>query len=58
MTPLTPNSLDITSEHLALLKALFPNVFTEGKIDFDALKVELGEYLSRFLHGNRRVGHE
>ncbi len=45
MTPLTPISLDITSEHLAQLKALFPNVFTEGMIDFDALKAELGEHL-------------
>lgn len=44
-TPLTPTSLDITSENLAQLKALFPNVFTEGKIDFDALKAELGEHL-------------
>jgi hypothetical protein len=45
MTPLTPTSLDITSENLAQLKALFPNVFSEGKIDFDVLKAELGEHL-------------
>lgn len=45
MNQLTPTSLDITSENLAQLKALFPNVFAEGRIDFDALKYELGEHL-------------
>lgn len=45
MNQLTPTSLDITSEHLAQLKVLFPNVFSEGKIDFSALKAELGEHL-------------
>jgi adenine-specific DNA-methyltransferase len=45
MTPLSPTSLDLTQDNIEQLKALFPNVFTEGKIDFDALKAELGEHL-------------
>ncbi|MGE4503254.1 MAG: site-specific DNA-methyltransferase [Thiomicrospira sp.] len=36
-------SLNLTEHHIEQLKQLFPNVFTEGKIDFDALKAELGE---------------
>lgn len=38
-------SMDLTEHHLEQLKALFPNVFTEGKVDFDALKAELGEHV-------------
>lgn len=51
MTPLSPTSLDLTQDSIEQLKALFPNVFTEGKIDFDALKAELGEHLE--LEGER-----
>ncbi|WP_421337780.1 site-specific DNA-methyltransferase [Aeromonas veronii] len=36
-------SLDITAQNIEQLKALFPDVFSEGKIDFDALKAALGE---------------
>src|SRR5690554_5820594 len=36
-------SMDLTEHNLQQLKALFPGVFTEGKIDFDALRAELGE---------------
>ncbi len=36
-------SLDITSYNIEQLKQLFPDVFSEGKIDFDALKAVLGE---------------
>ncbi len=36
-------SLDITAEKLAQLKALFPEVFSEDKIDFQRLKQVLGE---------------
>jgi adenine-specific DNA-methyltransferase len=45
MTPLSPTSLDLTQDNIEQIKVLFPNVFTEGKIDFDALKAELGEHL-------------
>ncbi len=37
-------SMDLTEHNLEQLKQLFPNVFSEGKIDFDALKSELGEF--------------
>lgn len=40
---LTGKSMDLTEYNIEQLKALFPNVFTEGKIDFEALKSELGE---------------
>ncbi|WKS80059.1 hypothetical protein NHU85_09665 [Edwardsiella tarda] len=36
-------SLDITAQNIKQLKALFPDVFSEGKIDFDALRVVLGK---------------
>ncbi len=36
-------SLDITAQNIEQLKALFPDVVSEGKIDFDALKAVLGE---------------
>lgn len=36
-------SLDITEQNIEQLKALFPEVFSEGKIDFEALKAVLGE---------------
>ena len=36
---------DIAQKNLEQLKKLFPEVFTEGKIDFDKLKQVLGEYV-------------
>ncbi|WP_367971202.1 site-specific DNA-methyltransferase [Vibrio scophthalmi] len=36
-------SADITEGNIQQLKQLFPDVFTEGKIDFEALKAVLGE---------------
>ncbi|WP_348708407.1 site-specific DNA-methyltransferase [uncultured Pseudoalteromonas sp.] len=36
-------SLDIKGANIEQLKQLFPDVFSEGKIDFDALKAVLGE---------------
>lgn len=36
-------SLDITIQNIEQLKQLFPEVFSEGKIDFEALKAVLGE---------------
>ncbi len=35
-------SADLVAENLGALKALFPETFTEGKIDFEALKQLLG----------------
>lgn len=36
-------SLDITQQNIEQLKRLFPDVFSENKIDFEALKAALGE---------------
>ena len=38
-------SKDIVAENVAKLRELFPEVFTEDKIDFDVLKEVLGEYV-------------
>ncbi len=38
-------SVDVVAENIDKLKTLFPEVFTEGGIDFDALKETLGEYI-------------
>lgn len=36
-------SLDITNQNIEQLKQLFPDVLSEGKIDFEALRAVLGE---------------
>lgn len=36
-------SLDITQQNIEQLKQLFPDVFSENKIDFEALKAVLGK---------------
>jgi hypothetical protein len=38
-------SLNIKNENINKLKELFPQIFSEGKIDFDKLKNELGEFV-------------
>jgi len=38
-------SMDVVSDNINQLRELFPEVFTEGKIDFDTLKELLGEYV-------------
>src|SRR5688572_20046263 len=38
-----PKSLNITAEKLAQLRALFPEVFSEDKVDFARMKEVLGE---------------
>ena len=41
---LQPTSLDVVKEQITKLKGVFPEAFTEGgKIDFDKLKLTLGE---------------
>lgn len=42
---LTGESKDIVSENISKLKEIFPDVFTEGNVDFDKLKSNLGEYV-------------
>jgi len=39
------SSMDMVKENIDKLKEIFPDVFTEGKVDFDALQATLGEYL-------------
>ncbi len=55
-------SADLTAENIAQLKALFPEAFIEGKIDFDVLKQLLGgavddkdEKYGLTWHGKRRA---
>lgn len=38
-------TVDIVADNVSKLKELFPEAFTEGKVDFDALKEVLGEYV-------------
>lgn len=38
-------SMDIVADNVSKLKELFPEVFTEGKVDFDSLKEVLGSYI-------------
>ncbi|MEI6135230.1 MAG: site-specific DNA-methyltransferase [Desulfomonile sp.] len=46
-------SMEITLEKIELLKRLFPEVFKEGKIDFDLLKRTLGQWVDP---GKERFG--
>jgi len=39
------SSMDIVKENIDKLKEIFPDVFTEGKVDFAALQATLGEYV-------------
>lgn len=43
MDKISSTSLDLTNSNIEKFKELFPNVLTEGKIDFDKLKIILGE---------------
>ena len=43
MDKLTNKSLDLTELNIKKLKELFPNVVTEGKIDFDVLRTVQGD---------------
>ena len=40
---MTLESANVTDERLDALRSVFPEVFREGKVDFDALKRSLGE---------------
>ncbi len=45
MTTLDGKTPDIAAENIEKLKAIFPDIFEEGKIDFSKLKQDLGEYV-------------
>lgn len=47
MQKLDGKSLDIVSENIQNLKELFPEVFSEGKINFEKLQEELGEFTDK-----------
>ena len=47
MQKLNGESLNIIDENITKLKELFPDVFSEGKIDFEALEATLGAYVER-----------
>jgi len=38
-------SLDLEAQNIEQLKQLFPDVFSEGKVDFEALKAVLGDHV-------------
>ncbi|MDQ6991501.1 MAG: hypothetical protein Q9M11_07185 [Mariprofundaceae bacterium] len=39
------SSMDMVKDNIEKLKEIFPDVFSEGRVDFDILKETLGEYL-------------
>ena len=45
MTKLDGKTPDLAAENIAQLRQIFPDVFGEGKIDFDKLRQVLGEYV-------------
>jgi len=47
MKKLDGESLDIVDENVEKVKELFPEVFEEGKIDFEKLQNELGEFIDK-----------
>ena len=44
MTQLDGKSKDLINENIEKLKEIFPEVFSEGKIDFSKLEEELGAF--------------
>lgn len=62
MQKLNSQSADVIAENIDQLKTLFPEAFTEGKIDFDTLKQLLGDSIEEReekyglnWHGKRRA---
>ena len=45
MNKLDMESKDIVNNNIAQLKELFPNIVSEGKIDFDMLKQDISDYV-------------
>ena len=43
MEKMNGESMNLLNENIEKLKALFPEIVTDGKIDFDMLKTLLGE---------------
>ncbi len=47
MQELSGESLNIVEENIKKLKEIFPEVFEEGKIDFEKLENELGKFIDK-----------
>lgn len=45
MDTMDGKTMDIVAENVGKLKELFPEAFTEGKVDFDVLKEVLGDFV-------------
>jgi adenine-specific DNA-methyltransferase len=45
LTPEDGQSLNVEAQNIEQLKQLFPDVFREGKVDFEALKAVLGKHV-------------
>jgi adenine-specific DNA-methyltransferase len=43
--PVSRTSADLTADRLAQLKDLFPEAFSEGKVDFAKLRAALGDVI-------------
>lgn len=39
--------MDIVADNIEKLRAIFPDVFTEGKVDFEKLEAVLGNYVEK-----------
>jgi len=52
-TKLSLTSMNVVDDRLEQLKVLFPEVFAENQIDFDKLKVALGDQID---NGSERYG--
>lgn len=46
-TILNGESMNIVADNIQKLKAIFPDVFTEGKVDFEKLEAVLGNYVEK-----------
>lgn len=46
-TILNGESMDIVADNIQKLKEIFPDVFTEGKVDFEKLEAVLGNYVEK-----------
>lgn len=49
LNPISGKTLDLTGENIDKLKELFPEVLTDGQIDFEKLRLILGDEVDR-LH--------
>lgn len=45
MNKLNGKSMDIVSKNIDIMKDIFPDIFVENKINFERLKILLGEYI-------------